>query len=114
MYEKTYSYTLHPINGQLLWPITESEEILAPVSKKMTGRPKKKRKREKAEAPPTGSQISRKGRVMRCSICKQEGHNKASCTSNTTTTIDMNEERGRSSTSGRGRGRSSTSACTAE
>ncbi|CAH9132447.1 unnamed protein product [Cuscuta epithymum] len=42
VYKKTYSYTLHPINGELLWPRTQFEEILPPLPKKMSGRPKKK------------------------------------------------------------------------
>ncbi|CAH9085141.1 unnamed protein product, partial [Cuscuta europaea] len=81
VYKKTYSYTLHPINGELLWPRTQFEEILPPLPKKMSGRPKKKRVSEETEPrPPTGSQLPRIGRIMTCSKCKGEGHNMKSCT----------------------------------
>ncbi|CAH9137598.1 unnamed protein product, partial [Cuscuta epithymum] len=80
LYEKTYSYTLPPINGELLWPRTQFGEIHPPIPKKMTGRPKKKRVREETEAPPpSGTQLTRKGRIMKCSNCQGEGHNKKSC-----------------------------------
>ncbi|XP_019182496.1 PREDICTED: uncharacterized protein LOC109177564 [Ipomoea nil] len=83
-YQRTYAHALLPMNGELFWPKTNCEEILAPIPKKMTGRPKKKRNREESEGSSTASkktQLSRKGRIMRCSICRQEGHTRAKCNS---------------------------------
>ncbi|CAH9059398.1 unnamed protein product [Cuscuta europaea] len=78
----------------------------------MSGRPKKKRIREASEAPSSGSQLTRKGRVMKCSNCKGEGHNKSSCTNKNTPTEEIpranprrrGARQGRS-TRGGGRGR---------
>nr|GME05358.1 uncharacterized protein LOC109163527 [Ipomoea batatas] len=83
-YQRTYAHTLLPMNGELFWPKTNCEQILAPIPKKMTGTPKKKRNREENEGSSTTSkntQLSRKGHVMRCSICRQEGHTRAKCDS---------------------------------
>ncbi|CAH9081057.1 unnamed protein product [Cuscuta europaea] len=108
MYQKTYSYTLHPINGELLWPRTQHEEILPPFPKKMSGRPKKKRVREQSEArPPSSSQLSRKGRIMTCSLCGGEGHNKKSCS--TTAGTVTPSARGRRPRGGRGKRGGNTS-----
>ncbi|CAH9133824.1 unnamed protein product, partial [Cuscuta epithymum] len=90
LYQKTYSYTLQPINGELLWPRTEHEEMLPPLPRKMCGRPKKKRVREETEQATSNTKLSRKGRIMTCSICHKEGHNKSSCPNKKTPT----EERG--------------------
>ncbi|CAH9129084.1 unnamed protein product [Cuscuta epithymum] len=76
-FRRTYSYTLEPINGEMAWPRVEGEKIHPPAPKKMIGRPKKKRTREESE-PPAGK-LSRKGRVMTCSHCKQKGHQKHVC-----------------------------------
>ncbi|CAH9111070.1 unnamed protein product [Cuscuta epithymum] len=70
------------MNGELLWPRTQNNDIAPPIPKKLTGRPKKKRTREANEVRPSvkaRSTVSRKGRIMTCSVCKKEGHNKAKC-----------------------------------
>ncbi|XP_019186673.1 PREDICTED: uncharacterized protein LOC109181378 [Ipomoea nil] len=77
VYKRIYSHTIQPLNGEISWPRTNCEEILAPLPRRMTGRPKKKRTREPTE-PPIGK-ISRQGRVMTCSICKQKGHQNRVC-----------------------------------
>ncbi|CAH9106848.1 unnamed protein product [Cuscuta europaea] len=83
------------MNGELLWARTQNNDIAPPIPKKMSGRPKRKRKREPSEG--LGSQkgrttISRKGRVMSCSICKQAGHNKAKCPNKTSDTHETSTE----------------------
>jgi hypothetical protein len=78
MYCKTYEHTLEPVNGENMWPKTTFESIHAPIPRNMTGRPKKNRKREENE-PRAGTSISRRGRIMTCSLCKKEGHNKRYC-----------------------------------
>lgn len=77
VYTRIYSHTIQPLNGEISWPKTNCEEIQAPLPRPMTGRPKKKRTREPNE-PPVGK-ISRQGRIMTCSICKQKGHQKKVC-----------------------------------
>ncbi|XP_019185976.1 PREDICTED: uncharacterized protein LOC109180722 [Ipomoea nil] len=47
VYLKTYEHVIQPINGEQFWPRTEGDEIQAPVPRKMTGRPKKKKERLK-------------------------------------------------------------------
>ncbi|CAN6334603.1 unnamed protein product [Urochloa humidicola] len=44
----------------------------------MPGRPKKERRREATEAP-KGSRMSKVGTVIRCTKCKQTGHNRSTC-----------------------------------
>ena len=44
----------------------------------MPGRPKTERRREPTE-PPKGSRMSKVGTVIRCTKCKQTGHNRTSC-----------------------------------
>jgi len=44
----------------------------------MPGRPKKERKRDQTE-PKKGTKMSKVGTKIRCSKCKQVGHNKSSC-----------------------------------
>ncbi|XP_019166889.1 PREDICTED: uncharacterized protein LOC109162659 [Ipomoea nil] len=86
MYMKTYEHVLQPINGEQFWPRAEGGELHAPVPRKMTGRPKKKRKLEHDEKNKDKNKISeevrklsRKGRVMTCQLCKGKGHNKRYC-----------------------------------
>ncbi|CAH9093048.1 unnamed protein product [Cuscuta epithymum] len=107
LYEKTYSYTLPPINGELLWPRTQHEEMHPPIPKKMTGRPKKKRVREETEGhPPSMTQLTRKGRIMKCSNCQGEGHNRKSCKISSDSGTEPNEGHTMPSESGIGqRGR---------
>ncbi|XP_019189737.1 PREDICTED: uncharacterized protein LOC109184147 [Ipomoea nil] len=37
VYKKIYSHTIQPLNGEISWPRTNSEEILAPKPRPMTG-----------------------------------------------------------------------------
>ncbi|KAK2646521.1 hypothetical protein Ddye_021716 [Dipteronia dyeriana] len=45
-YLKTYSHVINPIPNEFLWPEIEHIEVLPPMKKKMSGRPKKKQKNE--------------------------------------------------------------------
>ncbi|XP_031121220.1 uncharacterized protein LOC116024467 [Ipomoea triloba] len=49
MYMKTYDHVIQPMNGEQFWPRTSGDEIHAPIPRKMTSRPKKKRKLEDDE-----------------------------------------------------------------
>ncbi|CAH9051144.1 unnamed protein product [Cuscuta europaea] len=79
VYQRIYSHHLQRMNGELMWKKTQQNDIQAPIPKKMTGWPKKKRKREATEGPSSATTMTRKGRVMTCFICKVAGYNKSKC-----------------------------------
>jgi alpha-galactosidase len=60
------------------WPISDREKLKAPGYVRMPGRPKTERRGEVIE-PPKGSRMSKVGTIIRCTKCKQTGHNKTSC-----------------------------------
>ena len=65
--------------GRRFWPISEERQLMPPISKKMPGRPSKKR-REPVEGKGKGTKkISKQGRVFKYGICHGEGHNKRCC-----------------------------------
>ncbi|CAN1291697.1 hypothetical protein LINPERPRIM_LOCUS21255 [Linum perenne] len=88
-----------PMDGHTLWPPSQYDPVLPPLVRKMPGRPKKNRvrgveerqdgvrrkrrvytndylmKRDKND--PT--KMSKVGRVMTCTSCHKEGHNKRTC-----------------------------------
>ncbi|KAH6778204.1 hypothetical protein C2S51_009516 [Perilla frutescens var. frutescens] len=74
-YLKAYQYMLQPVRGKILWDESGKEEIAPPPPhKKLPGRPKVNRKKDKNEIKKM-SKLSRKGRVMNCKMCNQSGHN---------------------------------------
>lgn len=75
---KTYDHFLKPVEGMQNWPTSEMAKPLPPKFLKMPGRPKKERRREPHEKP-KGKKLSKRGTVIRCSKCKQTGHNRSSC-----------------------------------
>ncbi|KAL4346616.1 hypothetical protein GQ457_17G004420 [Hibiscus cannabinus] len=77
-YLKSYKHMLHPVKGPMFWPKSNAELIVPPTRKKKHGRPQKERRREELEGPKK-SKLSRVGRIMKCSICRLEGHNKTKC-----------------------------------
>jgi len=77
-YEACYSPEITPINGQQLWPKSNKPELLPPIYKTPPGRPKKLRRRE-ADEHVSHSKLSKKNLIMKCSRCKQMGHNIRSC-----------------------------------
>ncbi|GJX74362.1 hypothetical protein Tco_0312957 [Tanacetum coccineum] len=62
--------------GTQIWKRTGNHPSLPPIVRRMPGRPRKERIKAPSE---NNSQVSRVGRVMRCSNCQGIGHNKASC-----------------------------------
>ncbi|CAH1440593.1 unnamed protein product [Lactuca virosa] len=61
--------------------------ILPPLKRRLPGRPYVKRKRDQAEKELSGHTrhtVSRAGIPLRCTICHQTGHNKATCPSKPT------------------------------
>ncbi|XP_065855114.1 uncharacterized protein [Euphorbia lathyris] len=77
-YLKAYGYKMQAMRGMDLWETEGCEELLPPPIKKMPGRPKKARRKDIFEEPKIGK-LSRKGRVMTCSVCGGEKHNAAAC-----------------------------------
>jgi len=73
-YQCTYGEQISPINGQELWPKTNSQQILPPTYKTPLGRPRKLRRRE-ADENMSHSKNSRRNMQMRCSRCHQYGYN---------------------------------------
>ncbi|CAH9098046.1 unnamed protein product [Cuscuta europaea] len=45
VYQRIYSYHLQPMNEELLWTRTQNNDIVPPIPKKLSSRPKKKRTR---------------------------------------------------------------------
>jgi len=77
-YKVCYGPRITPINGQELWPRTNSTPILPPSFKPPPGRPKKLRKRE-ADENMSHSKAGRKPMRMKCNKCNQYGHNSRGC-----------------------------------
>ncbi|XP_060168755.1 uncharacterized protein LOC132599411 isoform X2 [Lycium barbarum] len=75
---KAYSHFIQPITNTRMWPKTINPSIEPPVPRKMPGRPKKKRMKDK-DKPKKYGKLSKKGVKMPCSLCKQVGHNKTAC-----------------------------------
>ncbi|XP_058757199.1 uncharacterized protein LOC131630445 [Vicia villosa] len=77
-YALCYGFPISPINGQDMWPIVESEDLLPPDYKKGPGRPRKLRIRETGEE---GARRRLPGVSYRCTRCDKIGHNIKSCKS---------------------------------
>ncbi|KAH6792134.1 hypothetical protein C2S52_002611 [Perilla frutescens var. hirtella] len=73
-----YQFMMRPVRGKILWVNSGKEEIAPPPHKKLPGRPKVNRQKDKHEIQKIGK-LSRKGRIMTCKICKQDGHNIRKC-----------------------------------
>lgn len=78
-YEACYSSVIYPANGQCLWERTEYNDLQPPPIRRQAGRPKKKRNKEAGELLKTNGQLSRGRWGIKCTRCKQPGHNKATC-----------------------------------
>ncbi|WVZ18731.1 hypothetical protein V8G54_006053 [Vigna mungo] len=78
-YVTCYAPEIVPINGQQMWPTSENTPLLLPpIYKIPLGRPKKLRRRE-ADEPVRHTKLSKKQAIMKCSSCKEYGHNVRSC-----------------------------------
>ena len=77
-YMRAYSHLMCPMKGSKEWPIAQQVKLFPPKARRMPGRPKKHRRRE-ADEEGSGTRLSKKGIVMKCSRCLLIGHNKATC-----------------------------------
>jgi len=77
-YAACYSSVIYPANGQCLWERTEYADLQPPPIKRQPGRPKKKRNKDANELL-DANQMKRAKWGIKCSRCKQSGHNKSTC-----------------------------------
>ncbi|CAI9282844.1 unnamed protein product [Lactuca saligna] len=77
-FRKAYNYITDPMNSSDMWPETNYTPPLPHISRRMPGRPAIKRKKFTTENTGT-NRVSKAGKKIRCSICKEIGHNKATC-----------------------------------
>ncbi|CAI9276286.1 unnamed protein product [Lactuca saligna] len=77
-FRKAYNYRIAPMNSSDMWPEINYTPPLPPIIRRMPGRPATKRKKSTTENTGT-HRVSKDGKKMICSICKEIGHNKATC-----------------------------------
>ncbi|XP_010536255.1 PREDICTED: uncharacterized protein LOC104811292 [Tarenaya hassleriana] len=76
----TYENNILPLNGEIFWRKTMKDPLGVPIPQSMPGRPRKfHRKKDPHESPSKSGHISRHGRKMTCTKCKQVGHNIKTC-----------------------------------
>ncbi|KAG8496280.1 hypothetical protein CXB51_009528 [Gossypium anomalum] len=78
MYMRTYEYALQPIIGPDLWDKTRNAKISPPKFNIMLGRLKKKKVnmvQDESNKTKKTKRLTKMGKTMTCSICKQPGHN---------------------------------------
>ncbi|XP_042007379.1 uncharacterized protein LOC121755990 [Salvia splendens] len=78
-----YENVLYPINGMDNWPKTSEVgfELAPPRIKRQRGRPKKlRREKPQVRHHANGSESLRRTFVLRCRRCRQDGHNRRTCT----------------------------------
>ncbi|XP_021834856.1 uncharacterized protein LOC110774604, partial [Prunus avium] len=80
---KAYKPMVHPMPSQDLWPKTNFPPLLPPKFHKQPGRPKKSRislaGEPSSSSNPKAKHLPRYNLEIKCSICKQAGHNKRKC-----------------------------------
>ncbi|KAI9200215.1 hypothetical protein LWI28_004264 [Acer negundo] len=77
---KAYNPVIYGINGPSVWPKTNDKTIQCPDFKKQRGRPKMARNLQSNEVRVGGkTKLRRNYVVLRCTKCRQEGHNRGTC-----------------------------------
>lgn len=82
-YKNSYKHPILGMNGSEMWPKTEFIPPLPPIRRRMPGRPTIRRKKDAFEISKKHT-VSRVGKIVLCSICKESGHNKLTCKKVTT------------------------------
>ena len=77
-YLKAYQFNISLVKGISFWPTSVEGPMLPSMTKRMPGRPPKKRKKEPLEGK-NKTKLSKEGRMLRCGICHMEGHNRKTC-----------------------------------
>ena len=75
-YKKVYSFNIKPVKGSDQWKKVKHTTCLPPVERRMPGRPRIARKKDKSEL---NHHVARHTRVMTCQNCYRTGHTKATC-----------------------------------
>nr|XP_043633287.1 uncharacterized protein LOC122604459 [Erigeron canadensis] len=83
-WKEVYGHKINPVTGASTWPRSACPyKLLPPHHHTQVGRPSKKRKRAADEkvkdSSVTGGKMSRVGKTVTCSKCKQQGHNQRKC-----------------------------------
>ena len=71
---------MQPMKGKILWPDLGMPRLEPPRVRKLPGRPKLSRSKDKDEIKKVGK-MSRNGRIMTCENCGNKGHNTRGCPS---------------------------------
>ena len=72
-------FDMQPLRGPEAWHSDIDLKVLPPKNiLRSAGRPRRNR-RQTPEEPKSHGKRSRRGAIMHCSICGQEGHNKKGC-----------------------------------
>ncbi|CAH1448892.1 unnamed protein product [Lactuca virosa] len=77
-YHNTYKQPIHGMNGKNMWPSTDLIPPLPPLKIRMPARPTINRRRDASERMGKNT-VSKAGKKVSCRICKEKGHNKATC-----------------------------------
>ncbi|KAG7573621.1 Zinc finger PMZ-type [Arabidopsis suecica] len=99
-WRETYRDGIRPVQGMSLWPRMSRLPVLPPPWRR--GNPgrqsnyARKKGRYETASSSNKNKMSRANRIMTCSNCKQEGHNKSSC-KNATVLLPPPRPRGRPS-----------------
>nr|KAJ0187568.1 hypothetical protein LSAT_V11C900506330 [Lactuca sativa] len=83
-YLKCYNYSINPLNGSDMWPEVPYHNPFPPKRRRLPSRSLVKRKRDAVERELSSSvrhSMTRRGTLIRCSICKKLDHNKKKCPS---------------------------------
>ncbi|GKD95397.1 hypothetical protein Tco_1375234 [Tanacetum coccineum] len=82
MFVSVYQHFIHPLDGMDQWAPTEYQNPLPPVITRMPGKRRTKRRKDASEGNDKNrTRVSRVGRVIHCTNCHQEGHNRKGCKS---------------------------------
>ncbi|XP_010546535.1 PREDICTED: uncharacterized protein LOC104818597 isoform X1 [Tarenaya hassleriana] len=95
-WQETYQQNLLPVNGEPMWKKVIKFPITVPSKRVMPGRPKKfKRKKDAHESPTKSQHMTRHGRKISCSRCRESGHNVRSCNNESLQVQGPKRRRGR-------------------
>ncbi|KAF7845481.1 putative transcription factor interactor and regulator CCHC(Zn) family [Senna tora] len=97
-YVECYRHIIHPTNGKNMWPSTEYADVLPPDYRRLTGRPKKRRRKDTFEKDDNANkrkqarrrnkdipdehlpdEVTKTGQPQKCTLCGKNGHNRRKC-----------------------------------
>jgi hypothetical protein len=78
VYNNIYDHCMMPMEGMEQWPPTDHAKPQPLGYVKMSGRPRKERRREQGEVK-KGIKMFKVGIKSKCSSCRIEGHNTRTC-----------------------------------